>query len=172
MVAQHLRACSSFTEDLSLIPSIHVRCFQPSVTPVPKDLRASSTFSRYIHMVHTHTCRQNAHSHKKNKISYLLRSEVNGHNEKVKTVEQLKENQVWTLLEKANETLTEESNVQELRCPVTVCGDVHGQFHDLMELFRIGGKSADTNYLFMGDYVDRRYYSVEAVTLLVALKAH
>ena len=45
-----------------------------------------------------------------------------------------------------------------------------GTQHDLSELFQIGGNSPDTNYLFMGDYVDRGYYSVETVTLLVALK--
>ena len=70
----------------------------------------------------------------------------------------------------AREILSKESNVQPVKCPVTDCGDIHGQFHDLMELFKIGGKSPDTNYLFMGDYVDRGYYSVETVTLLVALK--
>ena len=72
----------------------------------------------------------------------------------------------------AREILVEESNVQGVKCPVTVCGDIHGQFHDLVELFRIGGNCPDTNYLFMGDYVDRGYYSVECVTLLVALKVH
>lgn len=70
----------------------------------------------------------------------------------------------------AREVLIKESNVQAVRCPVTVCGDIHGQFHDLIELFRIGGNCPDTNYLFMGDYVDRGYYSVETVSLLVALK--
>jgi serine/threonine-protein phosphatase 2A catalytic subunit len=72
--------------------------------------------------------------------------------------------------QQAREILIAESNVQPVSLPVTVCGDIHGQFHDLIELFRIGGKSPDTNYLFMGDYVDRGYHSVETVSLLVALK--
>jgi serine/threonine-protein phosphatase 2A catalytic subunit len=42
--------------------------------------------------------------------------------------------------------------------------------HDLMELFKIEGNAPDTNYLFMGDYVDRGYYSIQTVSLLVALK--
>lgn len=45
--------------------------------------------------------------------------------------------------------LLEESNVQPVSSPVTVCGDIHGQFYDLMELFRVGGDVKDTNYIFM-----------------------
>jgi len=88
----------------------------------------------------------------------------------LKQCKPLSEAEVKQLCERAREILMEESNVQAVRCPVTVCGDVHGQFHDLIELFQIGGALPDTNYLFMGDYVDRGYYSVETVTLLVALK--
>lgn len=82
----------------------------------------------------------------------------------------LSENEVQHLCNKARETLTLEANVQPVSAPVTVCGDIHGQWHDLMELYRIGGSAPDTNYLFMGDYVDRGYYSVETVSLLVCLK--
>ena len=65
----------------------------------------------------------------------------------------LTEAEVKTLCEQARTILVEEWNVQPVKCPVTVCGDIHGQFHDLVELFRIGGSAPDTNYLFMGDYV-------------------
>ncbi len=77
---------------------------------------------------------------------------------------------VYNVIIKAREVLIKETNVQAVSCPVTVCGDVHGQFHDLVELFRIGGGIPETNYLFMGDYVDRGFYSVETVTMLIALK--
>lgn len=90
--------------------------------------------------------------------------------EKLYACKALTEAEVKLLCEKAREVLMGESNVQPVRCPVTVCGDVHGQLHDLIELFKIGGHAPDTNYLFMGDYVDRGYYSVETVSLLVCLK--
>ena len=67
---------------------------------------------------------------------------------------QLDENQVYLLCEKVKELYSTVSNIEKVRTPITVCGDIHGQYHDLMELFKIAGKPPDVNYLFLGDYVD------------------
>jgi len=82
----------------------------------------------------------------------------------------IKESEVKVLCQKAMEILMEESNVQRVDAPVTICGDIHGQFYDLKELFKVGGDCPDTNYLFLGDFVDRGFYSVETFLLLLALK--
>eukprot|EP01006_Ploeotia_vitrea_P049357 TRINITY_DN67333_c7_g1_i1.p1 TRINITY_DN67333_c7_g1~~TRINITY_DN67333_c7_g1_i1.p1 ORF type:complete len:321 (+),score=135.46 TRINITY_DN67333_c7_g1_i1:45-965(+) len=91
--------------------------------------------------------------------------------EKLKKCHCLTESELKQLCDKVKEVLMEESNVQPVNSPVTVCGDIHGQFYDLMELFEQGGPIPGTRYVFMGDFVDRGHHSVETLQLLLALKA-
>jgi len=97
-------------------------------------------------------------------------SELDRQIEQLKRCEYLQESEVKLLCQKAREILVDESNVQRVDSPVTICGDIHGQFYDLKELFAVGGDCPETNYLFMGDFVDRGFYSVETFLLLLALK--
>ena len=90
--------------------------------------------------------------------------------EQLRKCQYITEIEVKLLCEKAKELFIEESNVQSIDAPITVCGDIHGQFDDLTELFNKGGKCPETNYLFMGDFVDRGFNSVETFLLLLALK--
>ncbi|KAI8841235.1 Metallo-dependent phosphatase-like protein [Chytridium lagenaria] len=90
--------------------------------------------------------------------------------EQLRRCEIISESDVRDLCNKAREILIEESNVQRVDAPVTICGDIHGQFYDLKELFATGGECPQTSYLFMGDFVDRGFYSVETFLLLLALK--
>lgn len=90
--------------------------------------------------------------------------------EKLYKCKLLAEKDVKFICDKSKELFILENNIVTVPAPVTICGDIHGQFYDLMELFKIGGPCPETNYLFMGDYVDRGYFSVETISLLLCLK--
>ncbi|GAB5587980.1 sporulation-induced protein [Umbelopsis nana] len=90
--------------------------------------------------------------------------------ETIKTCKYLPESDMRQLCNKLKEILTEESTVVPVQAPVTICGDIHGQFYDLLKLFEVGGSAPETSYIFMGDFVDRGRYSLETLTLLLLLK--
>ncbi|CAN3357670.1 serine/threonine-protein phosphatase 4 catalytic subunit [Diutina catenulata] len=90
--------------------------------------------------------------------------------ENIQQCKHIPEADVEELCQKAIELLVQEANIQIVDTPVTICGDIHGQLHDLLTLFATGGPCPGTQYLFLGDFVDRGFYSLECFLLLMALK--
>ena len=80
------------------------------------------------------------------------------------------ENEIKWLCNKSREIFLSQPILLELEAPIKICGDVHGQYYDLLRLFEYGGYPPESNYLFLGDYVDRGKQSLETISLLLAYK--
>ena len=86
-----------------------------------------------------------------------------------KTVD-LKEEAIKYLIDKSMIIFKEQKMLIELEAPLRVCGDIHGQYYDLLRIFEHCGFPGEFNYLFLGDYVDRGKQSLETICLLLAYK--
>uniref|UniRef100_A0A8W8K806 Serine/threonine-protein phosphatase n=1 Tax=Magallana gigas TaxID=29159 RepID=A0A8W8K806_MAGGI len=83
---------------------------------------------------------------------------------------QLTESEIRGLCLKSREIFLSQPILLELEAPLKICGDIHGQYYDLLRLFEYGGFPPESNYLFLGDYVDRGKQSLETICLLLAYK--
>ena len=94
-------------------------------------------------------------------------------NQQIKLVTEsnlLKETELKYLCAKSMEIFMKESSLLELTAPIIICGDIHGQYRDLIRLFDFGESPKKKQYLFLGDYVDRGKNSIECIALLLAFK--
>ncbi len=82
----------------------------------------------------------------------------------------LKEEEIKFLIDKSSEIIKKQKMLVELEAPLHVCGDIHGQYYDLLRIFEHCGYPGEYNYLFLGDYVDRGKQSLETVSLLLCYK--
>ncbi|CAL9767265.1 unnamed protein product [Musa acuminata subsp. burmannicoides] len=83
---------------------------------------------------------------------------------------QLTDADIRQLCGASKEIFVSQPNLLELEAPIKICGDIHGQYTDLLRLFEYGGYPPEANYLFLGDYVDRGKQSIETICLLLAYK--
>lgn len=82
----------------------------------------------------------------------------------------ISESEIKLLTSRVRPILLSQPMLLELEAPLKICGDVHGQYSDLLRLFEYGGFPPQANYLFLGDYVDRGKQSLEVICLLLCYK--
>ena len=82
----------------------------------------------------------------------------------------LSEREVISVIDKVYPIIEKEESMIELEPPLYICGDIHGQFYDLLRVFEILKYPPESKFLFLGDYVDRGKRSLECILLLLCLK--
>ena len=100
-------------------------------------------------------------------IDRIILKLVKGNKKKMNS---LTEKEIDLLCRKCKKILARQDILLNLSSPIKICGDIHGQFYDLLRLFEFSGFPPNSNYLFLGDYVDRGKQSIETISLLFALK--
>lgn len=103
-------------------------------------------------------------------IDALLESLVAARNYKPGTEVDLSEKDILSLCQKTRQVLLDQPILLELEAPITVVGDVHAQYYDLLRIFESSGFPPEANYIFLGDYIDRGKQGIETFVLLMAYK--
>ena len=81
-----------------------------------------------------------------------------------------KEGECDYIIDKAYDILKKEDSMIKISAPLYICGDIHGQYYDLLRVFEILDFPPKSKFLFLGDYVDRGKQSLECLLLLLCLK--
>jgi len=103
-------------------------------------------------------------------VDQLITRLLEGRDRKPVKAIDMSESEIQAICNKSRKIFLSQPMLLELKAPLRICGDIHGQFNDLLRLFEYGGFPPDCNYLFLGDYVDRGKQSLETICLLLAYK--
>jgi serine/threonine-protein phosphatase PP1 catalytic subunit len=103
-------------------------------------------------------------------IDDILKQLLLARNERPNKEIQLSEEAIKYLCQKTKQIFLQQPVYLELEAPLNICGDIHGQYYDLLRLFECGGYPPTYNYLFLGDYIDRGKFSLECICLLMCFK--
>ena len=104
------------------------------------------------------------------KIDLIIEKILKLRNEVPGTISELTRDELELLCTMVLPIYRDQPIVLELKAPMTIVGDIHGQLQDLIRIFDLAKYPPETNYLFLGDYVDRGKHSIETICLLFAYK--
>ena len=123
----------------------------------------------YLKMKHL-TKKEKENEEINNRISQLMEKLIESKKGAYCLDIRISEREVFTVIDKVYPLIEKEESMLELEPPIYICGDVHGQFYDLLRVFEIFKYPPESKFLFLGDYVDRGKNSLECVLLLLCLK--